>query len=320
MTTPRAAELHARIGPAWPAVLAQLGIAETALRLKKAGPCPSCGGTDRYTFDNRHERGDFFCRGCGAGDGFQLLQRVHGWSFPQALRQVASVAGMDGAPLERPTTRGAAAAESTMATPSRRVREMLRTSCGPDEVTDARQYLASRGLWPLPHACALRAHASVEYWEAQTRLGRFAALLAEVRDIAGELVTAHVTYLKGGSKLEANEPRKMLSPLTGRLGCAVRLMPIAGDALGIAEGLETALSASALHDDMPTWAALTTALLGKFEPPPEVRRLLVFADRDAPGLEAAGRLMERLQGRVCMELRLPPAPHKDWNDAHRSAA
>jgi hypothetical protein len=48
-----------------------------------------------------------------------------------------------------------------------------------------------------------------------------------------------------------------------------------------------------------------------------VRKLIVFADRDAPGLQAAGHLLERLQGRVKLELRVPPAPAKDWNDVSR---
>ena len=90
-------------------------------------------------------------------------------------------------------------------------------------------------------------------------------------------------------------------------------MPLSGDTLGLAEGLETALSACQLHQ-VPTWAALNSALLAKFEPPEGVCKLLVFADRDVAGLEAAGKLLERLQGRITVELRAPPAPHKDWND------
>jgi len=45
---------------------------------------------------------------------------------------------------------------------------------------------------------------------------------------------------------------------------------------------------------------------------------VIFADRDVPGLEAAARLMEHLQGRVRLELRVPPPPAEDWNDVlHR---
>jgi len=56
----------------------------------------------------------------------------------------------------------------------------------------------------------------------------------------------------------------------------VQLMP-AGGVLGIAEGIETALSAAVL-DGVPVWAALNTSLLARFEPhswrndPARVRR------------------------------------------------
>ncbi|MEJ0006021.1 MAG: toprim domain-containing protein [Steroidobacteraceae bacterium] len=136
--------------------------------------------------------------------------------------------------------------------------------------------------------------------------------MAPIVDIDGELVSLHLTYLDAGSKLRNHEPRKILSKMVGRVGCAVRLMP-ARETLGIAEGIETALSA-ALIDRVPVWAALNTALLAKFEPPACVTTLRIFADRDEPGLLAAGQLMQRLQGRVRLELRTPSPPHKDFND------
>jgi putative DNA primase/helicase len=127
------------------------------------------------------------------------------------------------------------------------------------------------------------------------------------------LAAVHVTYLSRGRKLEGHEPRKILAPLVGREGCAVQLSPVAGDVLGIAEGIETALSAQR-EFSVTTWAALNAALLAKFDPPETVKRLVICADRDVAGLEAAGRLMERLQSRCSLELRPPRAPAKDWND------
>jgi putative DNA primase/helicase len=313
-----AADIHARLGSGWPAVLAQLGIAETALRIKKPGPCPACGGVDRFTFDNRSGRGDFICRGCGAGDGFALLMRVHRWDFRETRQRVLDAAHLGNGAV--PTQRPATPPPDAPAMPTRRVRDVRRAACDPADVADVREYLASRAVWPLPPGCTLRAHAGFEYFAGRDRVGRYAALVAEVRDVAGDLVTVHVTYLKGACKIESHEPRKLLSPLTGRTGCAVRLMPLTGDTVGIAEGIESAFSASVLHDGVPTWAALNTSLLAKFEPPEGVQRLVVFADRDVPGLEAAARLMERLQGRVRTEICPPPPPCKDWNDRLKELA
>jgi phage/plasmid primase-like uncharacterized protein len=169
----------------------------------------------------------------------------------------------------------------------------------------------------LPDGCTLKAHPTVEYWDGPKRIGRYPAIVADVVDVAGELVTCHVTWLSGGKKLAGYEPRKILTGLAGRIGCAVQLMP-AGEMLGIAEGIETALSAAAI-DGVPVWAALTATLMSKFEPPPNVLRLRVYVDRDEAGLTAASRLMERLQGRVALEIRIPTAPSKDWNDSLTAA-
>lgn len=314
MTTLDAATIHAELGQQWPTVLASLGVGETFLRLRKAGPCPACGGRDRYTFDNRRGRGDFLCRHCGPGDGFVLLMRVYGWSFAEARRRVIEVAKLGVASEPAPRSQPAArqVVEPEVARPTPRVLKVAKTSCALADCADAVTYLNARLLWPLPPGYSLRAHPLIPYWHEGHELGRFAGLVGIVQDRAGSMVTAHVTYLRGGNKLAEYEPRKLLSPLTGRTGCAVRLAPV-GPVLGIAEGLETALSAWVLHD-IPTWAALNTSLIAKFDPPDLVNRLVIFADRDAPGLEAAGRLMEALQGRVALELRLPPAPAKDWND------
>ena len=321
-----AAEIHARVS--WPAVLEQLGIPKTALR-NKHGPCPACGGRDRFRFDHeKRGRGSYICSQCGAGDGFKLLERVYGWDFSEARRRVIEAAGLAvsaGAwipPVPRETP------VEAPAMPDMRVYRLRRGRCRLADCDQAVDYLASRGLWPLPESCALAAHVSAEYFHGPRCIGRYSALLGDVVDIDGDLVTAHVTYLHGSKKIEIPDPdgtasgpsllpaRKILSKMDGRTGCAVRLMPC-GDTLGIAEGIETALSAAAI-DGLPVWAALNTSLLAKFEPPPQTQRLVIYADNDAPGLMAACRLMERLQARIrggmTIEFRAPAAPAKDWND------
>ncbi|EPR30382.1 P4 alpha zinc-binding domain protein [Alkalidesulfovibrio alkalitolerans DSM 16529] len=54
-----------------------------------AGPCPFCGGRDRFRIWPDHPSGDaggrFFCRGCGkAGDGIAFLRERDGLSYAQA--------------------------------------------------------------------------------------------------------------------------------------------------------------------------------------------------------------------------------------------
>ncbi len=319
----RAADVHQLLGRSgWPFVLAALGINEAALSGRKNLPCPACGGRDRFTFDNRQGRGDFYCRQCGPGSGFDLLMRVFGWDFRTALARVVETARLGGPATSPAGTLSSAsgapnAPPQTASAPSRphaRQLALLRASCPIADCAPAVRYLEGRALWPLPPGQALRAHVAADYWHEGARVGRFAALLAPVVDGDGVLASLHITFLDPqGQKLTDHEPRKLLGKLTGHAACAVRLMPANSDALGIAEGIETALSASLIHG-MPVWAALNTSLLAKFEPPPGVHRVAIFADRDAPGLEAAITLRERLDGRCSVETHVPGAPAKDWND------
>lgn len=310
--------IHARLGAdGWRSVLLSAGLSETQLK-NRHGPCPVCGGRDRYRFDNKHGRGDFYCSHCGAGDGFKLVMGVLGVSFAEARKKVLEYAGIEEETERREIVRPIVQPEpEPIAKPTRRVLQLLRESCAIEDCEPVRRYVKGRALWPLPDRHSLRAHPSVEYWEEGKRVGRYPALVAAVRDMCGELVTVHVTYLESdGRKLEGFEPRKILSSMKGREGCAVPLMPH-GETLGIAEGIETALSASIMHET-PCWAALNTALLAKFEPPHTVNKLIIFADRDIAGLDAASKLMQRLQERVRLEIRTPQS--KDWNDALRSAS
>lgn len=314
----RASDIHASIGGKWPAILEQLGINAQHL-VNRHGPCPACGGKDRFRFDNKGHRGAFYCNGCGPGDGFELLQRVHGWDFATARDRVVRAAGI--ARSSQPAAYRPAAPPALAASPAKptgRVLRLRRETCALRECPDAIEYLKSRSLWPEASGSTLKAHKSVDYFADGERIGRYPALVADVRDIGGELVTVHVTHLDQGRKLTRYEPRKLLSPLVGRDGCAVRLQPITGDTLGIAEGIETSLAAATLYGQ-PVWSAINAGMLAKFTPPASVTRLVIFADRDDAGMKAAARLTERLQSRLRIELQTPQAPAKDFADVLASA-
>lgn len=88
----------------WPHILARLGI-EAPAHARKHGPCPGCGGRDRFRFDDLDGRGTFICSQGGAGtisgDGFNLVQHAKGCTEADALRLVRDALGMDRRP-ERP--------------------------------------------------------------------------------------------------------------------------------------------------------------------------------------------------------------------------
>lgn len=55
----------------------------------KHGPCPVCGGKDRFRFDDKDNRGTFICNQCGAGDGLQLLSIYLGKPIKEVAEEIA---------------------------------------------------------------------------------------------------------------------------------------------------------------------------------------------------------------------------------------
>ncbi len=77
----------------WRALLAQLGI-KVPDDPRQHGPCPACGGTDRFRFDDKDGHGTWLCGQGGAGqiagDGFNLLEHM-GLNAADALLKVRNV-------------------------------------------------------------------------------------------------------------------------------------------------------------------------------------------------------------------------------------
>ena len=173
----------------------------------------------------------------------------------------------------------------------------------------AEGYLAQRGV--------LRASDQLRYLQ-RTPLGPrgavqfLPAMLAAVTTDVG-VIAVHRTFLDPGSGRLAGfeRPKRAL----GSLGCgAVRLAPPAADRLGLAEGIESALSAMQLFG-IPCWATLGNERFGLVALPESVRELHLFIDNDAGGELAAQRARKAFSasGRV-IRSRAPGSAGFDWND------
>lgn len=143
---------------------------------------------------------------------------------------------------------------------------------------------------------------------------RWPALIAAIADPQGALQGVQVTLLSpcGMRKAETLTPRRIIGRFSGG---AVRLFDGAiPSALIIAEGLETALSASdALA--VPAWSALTAGNLARFTPPDELTHLIIAADRGPAGEAAGETLMTRMaHHRLQTEIDFAPDHYPDWND------
>ena len=80
----------------WASILAALSIS-IPNHPRKHAPCPTCGGKDRFRFDDRDGLGSWFCNVClpHSGDGFRLVMNAANLKFPEALSAVAGVLGLD---------------------------------------------------------------------------------------------------------------------------------------------------------------------------------------------------------------------------------
>lgn len=282
----------------WPKIIAAILGPEYAD--KKHHPCPGDGeGVDRFRLWDKDGCGNYFCA-CSEGsrDGFELLQCAKSWSFAEAAQAVEDVIGKCPKDGEESKPR-----PETWASKLRR--EVLKTPRS--------AYLEGRGLEVAP---GLDWRKSLPYFgDDGNKSGDWPAMLAPVMR-GDEFLTYHVTYLDRGSKAPVNKPRKILPAHVPLEGGACPLYEPDGKLLGIAEGVETAIAAKLIHD-VPTWAALNTALLAKWKPPLGIEGVIVFADHDAnyAGHSAAYKLAHRLTRMGCeVIVKMPPRAGMDWND------
>jgi putative DNA primase/helicase len=75
----------------WPGILRELGVDARFLQLERKGPCPVCGGRDRFRFSDKKGDGWSYCQRCGPGPGIVLLRRLHGWDHARACAEVDRV-------------------------------------------------------------------------------------------------------------------------------------------------------------------------------------------------------------------------------------
>ena len=176
-----------------------------------------------------------------------------------------------------------------------------------------RRYLQSREIPALPD--------DVRYcpqcWESDTKQN-YQAMVSRITSRAGKPIGLHVTYLKDGKKADVPSPKKMLTPTETLEGSAIRLFTLElfpGDAIGVAEGIETALSCTKLFD-IPTWACMTAGLMEKWMPPEGCKKIVVFADADYSyaGQKSAYILANKLYLKgFKVDVRIPP-DFQDFND------
>ncbi|HHJ4620906.1 MULTISPECIES: DUF927 domain-containing protein [Klebsiella/Raoultella group] len=318
----------------WESVLPQCGV--TAPKKGHHGPCPICGGNDRFHFIDDHGGGEWHCRQCDEpnhGDGLDLISRAHGITITVAAQKVASVLGID-YPTAEAAPEAASHRKSQLAIENQR-REQERQREAWHEtarrwntfnasyraLTEAvateqpSAYLASKGLaHPLP---VLPDRFTLPKQPGRKTLSFPAGtLLLPLVDESGAVTAAQTITPKGG---------KILVPGSAKKGAfyAVNIQE-QPEAVLIAEGLATVLSVYQMRPDALAVAAVDA---GNLLPVAEVMRrrypeaqIIIAADNDIKpgepntGKEAAEKAAKAVSGWVA----LPHSDEKaDWNDVHQ---
>ncbi len=177
----------------------------------------------------------------------------------------------------------------------------------PIQGTVAEAYLRGRGITcDLPDT--LRFHP--ECWHGPTAK-RYPAMIARVDGV--DVFAIHRTYLNGiGGKADIPSNKMMLGPCAGG---AVRLL-VSNGPLVVCEGIETGLSllSGLLDGPHSVLAALSTSGINGLSLPPRPGKLVIAADGDPPGREAANALARSAHA-LGWQVSLMTAPEgQDWND------
>jgi putative DNA primase/helicase len=290
----------------WKEILPILGIDRRFL-VNKHGPCPLCGGKDRYRFDDREGSGSYYCNQCGAGTGIILIRKLNRWDHATACKRIDEIIGQEPRvePERAPTGSSADARRKA-------VDDLLRASRHPAVVRD---YLTRRGI--SVSSDVLRGNSYCQHFdEDQKPTGRFPAVIAPIIAPDGEMESAHRIYVA-----DVNPRKKFLSAVRTIKGAAVRLFE-PSDTLAVAEGVETSL---AVHEmiGLPVWALLNAGNMREWMPPAGISTIAIYGDNDINfvGQAAAFELARKLHAKkLSVTVHLPPKPGTDWLDVLTGAA
>ncbi len=253
----------------WAEIFEHYGLPPVTGKNHYKGECPLCGARGKFRIDDHNGTGTWICR-CGSGDGMTLLTQTQGKSFSVLCSEIDRLIGNDY--RHRPIPVNSAPAKQRQ-----RVISKFSKLVGL-RGTSAAGYLRQRGINKLPAE-------AIRFNDHQRHAGRiYQALYSLATDDKGELCYLHQTLLDGDKKAQIGDSAKRLKSLQEQTylaharSVAVRMFPVSST-LGIAEGIETALSCHQIYG-VNTWATLNSGFMKKFRVPAGVKHLIIFADMD----------------------------------------
>lgn len=293
----------------WHAILTGSGI-DSRYLTGKHGPCPICGGNDRWRWDNKDDRGTWFCSHCGAGDGFSLLMKVKGWDFKRCVKEVEPMIGSAKRDIQTRRQRSEASLIRAM-------RDQWEVAKRINENDPVDLYLKNRGIDLRKMPEDRRLNIRLGECKHKTSGDRYhPTMLCRMHDVEGRAIQIHRTYLDLFGRKADLTPVRMMMPGCIPKGSAIRLGAPRG-ALGVAEGVETALAANILYR-IPVWAVASASMMLQWNPPKGVERVCIYGDNDKnyAGQSAAYALAHRLAmgGGVDVKVNIPENSGCDFAD------
>lgn len=287
--------------------------------------CPFHGERSASFFVN-DQKSFFHCFGCGAhGDAIAWLMRHRQLPFEQAVEVLAG---------EKPPSDAQAFENSLRAkTVEHATREVGGRILSDDQRARQAQaraiwrhrldvdgsfgetYLRWRGISirKLPPTLGFVNRA----WHGWERTER-PALIGAIQNGEGQVTAIQTIFLRPDGQGKAGiVPAK---PVTGPMCDGAVRLGRPGPILGIAEGIETALSAKQIYS-LPVWATLGASRLGALRLPDIVETVIIFADNGERGKAEAEKAAKIYadQDRT-FQIEYPPDGLSDFNEVVKPSA
>ena len=271
-----------------------------ALKWKWAGPCPNCGGDDRFALNT--ELGTFNCRGFGGGDTIAMVQHARGLDFVAAVEFITGEKQVNSATREASNKAPAKSPASDADKSDGRALWLWRQRQPIVEGTPPWVYLRqARGyLGPVP--------ATLGYLPAKGAYppSMIAAYGLPTEPEPGVLAIAdsstravHVTRLTPDGTAKAGGKNSSKITIGPPLGSPIVLAP-PNDGLGLAitEGIEDGVSVY-LGTGLGVWAAGSAAYMPALAAvvPVWMDCVTVVGDQDEDGMRYGSELVSKLKAR-----------------------
>ncbi len=257
-------------------------IARRGIQLKRAGgaefigPCPVCGGTDRFSINTKKQIWN--CRRCAkGGDVIELVRHLDSCGFREAVRTLGVEERPDmppPKPAQRPADHDV---KARMAKAGAIWREAI-----PIGGTLAERYLVETRKLVLPPDVSprvLRFHPRCPFGPGAFHpclIGLFTTI------VGGRPIAVHRTALTPDAR---KIDRRTLGPISA---AAIKLSDDSDVTMGlhVAEGIETTIAAM-MRGFAPAWALASAVGISKFPVLNGIASLTIIVDHDEP--DARGR-------------------------------